>query len=216
MQLTFFQKFWSRWFPVLVKKSSSENNSYLALYYYKRQWQLTTKDAIYSDGIRYRPLTIAFDLLKEKLKQVQTVLVLGTGLGSAVNILHQRGMSPMMTLVEKDALICQWAQELLSNTADNFQLIHADAEEYISSCQQSFDLIIIDIFISQKVPEFVISQPFLNNCKSRLGNKGVLIFNYIIQDKTHWSIASENLKSLFSEVTVQELGMNRIVVAYNH
>lgn len=112
MQLTFFQIIGSLFYPVLIRRASSAVNPVLELYRYRGRWQLATADALYSDGGQYRPLLAAFRTLKPQLPAVKNMLVLGTGLGSAVQILHEMGHHPACTLVELDEKVLQWALEL--------------------------------------------------------------------------------------------------------
>src|ERR1044071_5243470 len=113
--LSLGQKIQGILFPIRIRKSSSALNPVLELYYYQGRYMLATKDAIYSDGEKYRPLVKAFELplLKSALGRVRNVLVLGTGLASAVHILNAKGFRPQFTLVEIDNLVLAWAREFL-------------------------------------------------------------------------------------------------------
>ena len=87
--LTFFDKLRSWFYPVLVQKSTLIRNEALALYYFQGQYQLSTADAIYSDGSRYRPALIACKQHIDLLKHADELLVLGTGLASIVHVLNK-------------------------------------------------------------------------------------------------------------------------------
>lgn len=215
MQLSFFQKICSYFFPVKVRKSSSEVNPVLELFYYKGQWQLATKDAIYSDGDRYRPLGLAFEKINDRLPAVRNVLVLGTGLGSAVNILDKMGFHPEMDLVEIDATVVDWAKELLP--IPSLKRIHfhnADAGHFIEKNKKQYDLIVVDVFESRDVPTFITERSFLENCKSSLSQKGILVLNYIVSDKDNWKVFQQLFSELLSETKVYELGVNRVMVGF--
>ena len=84
---TFWQGLQSLLYPVRIRKSSSTVNPVLELFYFQGRYMLGTPDAVYSDGDRYRPLVAAFTApgLKPHLGNVRNVLVLGTGLASAVS-----------------------------------------------------------------------------------------------------------------------------------
>lgn len=214
MRLSFLQKIVSLFYPLKIKKSSGKENPVLELFYYQGQWQLATQDAIYSDGNRYRPITLAFDKLSQQLPAVKNVLMLGAGLGSVLNILDKRKLHPFVTLVEIDAQIIAWAKELLpQHWTKQTQFICGDAALLMKHNTTAFDMVIVDIFNSRTVPDFVVEEAFLNYCKNAVNENGVFILNYIIHEKKHWETALQNIKSQFPNVSVYELGVNRIVIA---
>ncbi len=212
MQLTSFQKFWSRWFPIKIRKTASAYNPFLELYFYKGQWQLTTKDAIYSDGTRYRPLLLAFEKINDQLPQISSVLVLGAGLGSAVSILQKKGFNPSFTLVERDKAILKWCHEIFKDHL-NLHWLEEDASRFVKHRSNRYDMVIVDIFNSQLVPEFVTQLDFLEACRTLLNTNGFFIFNYIVKNEEQWKQTIARLQSLYPNIQVQQLGFNRIVVA---
>lgn len=216
MRLSFLKRLLSYLYPVKVKKSASAVNPVLELFYYQGQWQLATEDAVYSDGTRYRPLTLAFQKLKKELPNVQNILVLGTGLGSAVTILDQMKLHPSMTLVELDAQIIKWTKETLpQHLLPQLKFICDDAALFMEKNQERYDLVIVDIFNSRIVPAFVMTEKFLAQCKNALNKNGRLVLNYIINQKENWETSQENFSQIFPNHTIYESGLNRIFIARN-
>src|ERR1044072_5212819 len=113
MRLTRFQRLLSYLYPIRVRSSSSPENPVLELLYYQGRWQLGSVDVLYSDGHRYRPLGAPFKAVRHRLARLEEVVVLGTGLGSAVAILNRQGFHPPFTLVELDGVVLDWALELM-------------------------------------------------------------------------------------------------------
>lgn len=214
MKLSFAQKTLSYLYPVKIRKSAGEVNPLLELFLYKGQWQLATEDAIYSDGDRYRPLRLAFGKLKQYLPHIKNVLVLGTGLGSAVSIMDKMNIHPKIDLVEIDATILNWAKELLPEASlPRLEFICADANHFIRQNKKKYDLLIVDIFMSREVPDFVTEKEFLACCKSALAANGILVLNYIVADIESWNRFEELMTGIFSSCTVHPLGLNRILTA---
>ena len=91
--------------PVLIRRSAGSVNSRLLLYLYRNQFQLATSDVYYSDGTRYEPVVAVINALKPVMPGIKKVLVLGTGLGSIVDIVHAQKFFPKFTLVEIDKVI---------------------------------------------------------------------------------------------------------------
>jgi 2-polyprenyl-3-methyl-5-hydroxy-6-metoxy-1,4-benzoquinol methylase len=214
--LSFWQKLQSLFYPVNLKKSSSPINPVLELFYHRGRYILATKDAVYSDGDKYRPLLRAFSStsLKEVLPTLKNVLVLGTGLGSAVHILHAKGLYPQITLVELDDQVLEMAlAHLPEATIPNVQGIHKDAFQFIKEDTGTYDLIIVDVFIGRIVPEQTIKAPFLAACKARLSPSGYLVFNYMTALDEENGKAKTALLAYYKTVEEISFGINKVYIA---
>ena len=210
----FLSVFLSFFYPVRVRKGSSKENPVLELYLYRNRWQLATADALYSDGDKYRPLVVAFKELEDKLPAVKKVLVLGAGLGSAVNVLHSKGYSPEVTLVDNDKLVLQWALEMLGDkAANNVRPVCDDAQSFVQKNEQQYDLVIIDIFNGRLVPEFVTKAYFLQQCRHSVYSGGHVVFNYIVNHPKQWDDTRDIFNAVFPINKVVKNDTNRILIA---
>lgn len=186
----------------------------LELYLFKGRWQLATIDALYSDGDKYTPLVRAFKEIKTKLQDVKKVLVLGTGLGSAVQIFHSMGYSAQFTLVDNDAVILKWAMELMNEELLNdVTPVCADAKTFITEDNGTYDMLIVDIFQGRVVPAFVTGSNFLQECRRHINTGGIFIMNYIAIREAEWETVKKNVDQVFSAVKVLNNGLNRILIA---
>lgn len=210
MQVTRLQRILSYLFPVRIWKGSGTHNEVLELFLSNGEWQLATADAIYSDGTRYRPLVQAFNLLGQRLSSVDRVLLLGSGIGSGVQILKKMGFHPDFVLVDADQRVLELASLCLGK--DRTTYVCADAEAFVAQCTNRFDLIIVDVFIGRAVPSFVSEEGFIKKCRSMLHTGGTLVVNYMLNtdgDKLRYQL----LKSQLPEVTVIDIGINKVLVA---
>lgn len=206
-----FQQIRSFFHPVRVRRAASAVNPVLELYYYRGRWQLATADALYSDGGEYRPLLTAFKALKHELPAVKTVLVLGTGLGSAVHILHKQDYHPSFTLVELDSVVLQWALEFLpAGSAERVKPVCADAGQFLEKDTHQYDLIIVDVFSGRHVPAFVLGTEFLQLCRQHLSSSGSLVLNYMINEPQDELKAKAALEAAFKEVKELSFHINRV------
>ncbi|MBL7682258.1 MAG: fused MFS/spermidine synthase [Flavipsychrobacter sp.] len=213
-RISLYQKLLSYFYPVQVAKAATPQNEVLDLLYYCNRFQLSTHDAMYSDGDKYRPLMIAFTHIGSALADMKDVLVLGTGLGSAANILYNKGYKPQYTFVEYDSTILQWAMKVLpKEVSDKSNPIHMDAAVYIETCGKQYNLLITDIFNSRVVPAFVTTEKFLKQCRRCIMPGGYFVLNYIVLQNTDWQAAEQVIRSVFPNITVLQNGINRIVVA---
>lgn len=198
----------------MVRKGASNENPLLELLYYRGRYQLATFDALYSDGNRYTPLRLALKKIRTELRGVKDVLVLGTGLGSAVQIMYNMGYSPRFTLVEHDSTVLKWAMELLPQLyPGQVTTICSDAKKYMSEHTAVHDLVIVDIFNSRLVPAFVTKEEFLTQCRGSIRPGGHFIFNYIIQNNEDWLPVDKTIRSVFPVCYCIDNGLNRIVIA---
>lgn len=199
--------------PVLLRKGASDKNPLLELYYYRGRLQLATADALYSDGEHYRPLRIGFKQVQTFLPEVKQVLVLGTGLGSAVQVMERMGFQPHFTLLDHDQTVLEWALEALPGYGGQITPICADAQAFMAANDKVYDLVVVDVFNSRVVPAFVTSAAFLMHCKRSARPGGKLILNYIIQRNEDWQRVDKQIRSVFPQCHCIDDGINRIVVA---
>ena len=186
----------------------------LELYLYRGQLQLATFDALYSDGDRYQPVIAAVKEMKDRLSSINNVLVLGTGLGSTVRIINKAGVHPHFTLVDNDETVLQWAIEFLpTGQSAVVTPVCADAKEFVTTCSERYDLVVIDIFSGRVVPGFVTSEAFLSQCRTLVAQGGTLMLNYIVNKKENWEQASVHIAHLFPKAKIINLGVNRVIVA---
>lgn len=206
-----YKRMLSYMYPVLLWKGSSAYNPKLELLLYHDQFQLATEDALYSDGNRYRPMLLAFNKLGKRLGKIKTVLVLGTGLGSAVEVLRSKDYYPEFTLVDMDDVILNLAKKVLpADTKATF--VCADAIDFIYIHDRKYDMLIIDLFINRVVPPAVTTKAFLQKCYEHINEDGYLVLNYIINNNAAWTQLQEDISSIFKSYIVLEEDINRVLL----
>ena len=157
-------------------------------------------------------LTIAHHFRNE-LPQVRNVLILGSGMGSTMQILAERGLTPRYTLVEADKTILKWALEFApAALAAHIDPICADAQRHMQQNTTTYDLLFIDVFLGRRVPPFVTTLPFLQQCKAALAPGGHLALNYIINNEHEWLQTQEAFRLVFPHHLIINKGENRLLV----
>lgn len=199
--------------PVLLQTQSSGVHPVLDLHLYRGQLQLSTKDALYSDLRRYRPLAKSLPTIRRHFPRIHQVLMLGTGLAAGVHLLHQYGVHPRYTLVDVDNSILQIAAQLLPPHTDA-ELVCADAYQYLQRQSRRYDLLIVDIFLGRNVPDYVRTPAFLAQCRAALDPQGILIFNYIRNDRDQFLALEAMIYAAFPETDVIEFGVNHVFVCH--
>ena len=94
-------------------------------------------------------------------KKIESVLVLGFGLGSVVDLLENHPTIKKITAVDADEVIIELAKKYLQSGLKNkVEYISEDAEKYIFQPKQKFDLILFDVFIDDKTPVQFMQKDF--------------------------------------------------------
>lgn len=202
--------------PVTIANSSGSQNQFLEFILYRNQWQLATEEALYSDGNRYQPFRIAFkNMPKQKLSTVSECLVLGTGLGSIVQILWEKyKCKARFSLVEYDEQILKWGLENLSAMGiSNLQPYCENAAEFVKHDKGRYDLLCVDIFKGREVPSLFTEEEFLISSKRLLKPGGTWIMNYIINDEAELRQFLQNVRRIFVNLEIIEKEQNRILIA---
>lgn len=197
--------------PVLLQSASSGVHPVLDLHLYKGQLQLSTTDALYSDLRRYRPLAKSLPRLRKAFPRMQQVLMLGTGLAAGVHLLHQYGVHPQYTLVDLDSSILQLAAHYLPPQTDA-RLVCADAQSFLLENTRRYDLLILDIFLGQQVPDYVHTPAFLSHCYDTLTPGGYFIFNFIRNERSRFLELAALVQATFPKTSAIEYGLNHVFI----
>lgn len=217
MKISLWKKALSFLTPVRLWKGSSPVNPVLELLLYQGRYQLATLDALYSDGDRYRPLVTGLGAMQRRLKEVGSVLVLGAGVGSAVDVLRRYGAHPMVTLVELDEVVARWGRELLrEEDRARVRFVVEDARVFVREDAEQYDLVIIDVFFGREPLPFVSEPDFLRACRQRMKTGGSLLLNYMLNaGSLPWEEVLGCIEAEFRGARVLTLGPNRVVVYPN-
>lgn len=215
---------WKKWLSYVMEihleSSSSEHNEELHISLSKGRLQLSTANAIYSYADKYENFYKTFERIK-LYEKTEDVLILGFGLGSIPFMLENKfGKKYNYTGVELDDEVIYLASKyVLSSLKSDVLLIEADAINYIHQCTQAFDLICIDIFVDDQIPDVFLTTDFLNLVKDSLTEKGSVIFNHLADRPSYEKKARTYFNEVFEQVFpegkyLQVLG-NGMMVAGN-
>jgi spermidine synthase len=134
---------------------------------------LTEKDEfIYHEMITHVPMAVH--------PQVRDVLVIGAGDGGVVRELVQYTDIAHIDMVEIDPLVVEVCKKYLPKTACRFDdprltIHYEDGLKYIRSCEDQYDLIIVDSTDPFGPGEGLFTREFYGNCYKALKEDGILI-----------------------------------------
>lgn len=188
-------------YPIKVETTSSRYNPVLEVTLENGRYVLNAAHANYSFGSLHKIFLKTFEKVKVKEKAMGNVLLLGLGGGSVPEILFEKyKLNCKITAIEIDEKVVELARKYFQiNCYPNLEIITADALEYLKTITITFDLIVVDLFIDNKVPSQFEHADFLNSLNSIMNSKGMILFNKI-KDEENGLDSILRLKNTFETV----------------
>ncbi|MGY0391004.1 spermidine synthase [Bizionia sp. KMM 8389] len=177
----------------ITKKVTSDINGILEITWYNGKKHLNSKNANYSYGSLQRILK--FGLEQINLKNTHNILLLGLGGGSVIETLQKDyNYTKTITAVDIDPQIIAVANsEFGIKTSENLNIVCDDAFQFLNKTTDTFDLIIIDLFIDTTVPDKFLKLDFWESIIKKKTPNGTILFNASLETDI-----SEKLKHIIS------------------
>ena len=168
-------------FPI-TKKVESKYSGTLEITWLNGIKHLNTKNANYSFGSLQKILK--FGLQNIDVSNCKNILILGLGAGSVIStLIKDFNYKNHITALDIDPVIIEIAKtEFNLSENKNLKIICDDALGFMNQNKSLFDLIIIDLFIDNKVPESFLNTSFWNDLIKSNSEKGSILFNASLQD----------------------------------
>jgi len=188
---------------VQIDYRHSEINDDLIVMLCKGRYQLCSANAIYSYEDKYANFSNLFrDHLRLDNWNGSDVLLLGLGLGSipvTLDQLYPKRWS--FTAVEIDPAVCELASIYgYPKIVSPIQTIVGDAVNFMTAHEEDYDMICVDLFIDDVMPEHSKSADFLEEVKRSLRPGGILITNNLAFTKEHQKQSQDFFDNVFREV----------------
>ncbi|WP_353079539.1 fused MFS/spermidine synthase [Flavobacterium sp.] len=147
---------------------------------YNGKMLLNTKNTNYSFGSLQSILKKGLlEIGAAEINRMESILILGVAGGSVVQTLvNDFSFSKKITGIELDSEIIHIANSYFGlDKISNFKCFIQDAEQFVKTDKNQYDLLIIDIFKDTDMPEFLFQESFITNCKQLLNKNGYILFN---------------------------------------
>ncbi|MDP4280992.1 MAG: fused MFS/spermidine synthase [Bacteroidota bacterium] len=177
------------WISILwgirVKKVKSALNGTLEVWYVNRNYSLDAENVNYSFGSLHRLFQQIFLQTGVKEKNPGNVLLLGIGAGSVISILRDElKLTSQITGVEHDPEVIRLGKEYFRlGNYSGMKIFLSDAFDFMEKNMDPYDLIVIDLFHDENVPEKFQTNSFIDFCIHSLAPSGMLIFNFIVKSR---------------------------------
>ncbi len=138
---------------------------------------LDSQHANYSFGNLHK--LMQFALSKVNFSSEDNILMLGLGAGSVPYILQKEyNFAGNLQVVEMDPEVVNIAYQHFNLARYSFLNIHtADARKFVTVDKHTYHLIIVDLFIDNKIPNAVLTLSFWQQIHRLLQPNGQVIFN---------------------------------------
>ncbi|MBL7003211.1 MAG: methyltransferase domain-containing protein [Gammaproteobacteria bacterium] len=138
------------------------------------------------------------------IPEPKNILMLGVGAGSLVHFFKHFCPDSNITGIDLDAeLINEMHQVfLLPQAGANLQYHIADAQNWLQQHNETYDLIIVDIFNEHCMPDWVLQKPFMQHLKTSLSDNGCVAWNTLIESEHDFTSFYSNLRLIFNQNTL--------------
>lgn len=155
----------------ILKSTPEADGSFRRMYFQDG----ITQNTVAGDGRSLSMYTYMLDaLIRSYQPGAKRVLVLGLGAGIVPRTLAARGVE--VTAVEIDPAAVQAARQTFA-LPDEVQVVLEDARTFLQRCTRPYDVVVVDLFAGDGVPEYLVTQDFFNALRTCTGDHGVAIFN---------------------------------------
>lgn len=205
--MSILKKYLSYIYDFPVEKKQSRFSGQVVVSYHRGQYKLSTEKAVYSFGKNYRSFANAFKAVDILNRNITSVLVLGFGLGSVVDLLDNHSGINSITAVDADEVIMELAKKyLFADSKKKVEYVVADAAQYIRQ-SRAFDLVLFDVFIEDETPMSFLTEPFLTALKKTVLPGGMLLYSKIESSYAN-KIENAGFEKVFSAVCPRSFSIN--------
>lgn len=176
-----FKQFLSYFYPINEFQTASTLNKNIEVTWDNGQLVLDSKNTNFSFGSLQRVMEIGIQNIgSEKISTYHNSLLLGVAGGCVIKILKKYNFKGKITGIELDPEIITVAKNYFKlNEYTDLEVIEGDANDYVKHANNHYDLIIVDIFQDNIMPDFLFSDDFIVNLKRILSDNGTILFNSI-------------------------------------
>jgi spermidine synthase len=172
--------------PITILKKESKISKSFEVTWNDGKLVLDTENTNFSYGSLQKVLKKGLlEIGIEEIQNVKNILLLGVAGGSVIQTLvNDFNFKGKITGIEIEEEIIEIGNLYFDlDTFENLEIIISDAEVFVKNNADKYELIIIDIFQDNLMPDFLFEVSFINNLKKRLVDNGNILFNTIVYDR---------------------------------
>lgn len=185
----------------MLERRSSAHNPVLEVVLDRGKPKLDAATVNYSFGELHDVLRSAFLQMEIPDGSLSRVLMLGFGAGSAMQLLDRKlAINGSARAVEVDPVVIELARKYFERASDpRLEIVNDDALRFIRTDADTYDLILMDIFIDDETPEHVETRECLALAAARLRPGGSLVYNRLA-NRVRRQAAALQFRDVFMEI----------------
>jgi len=197
MNIPWYKKALSYVIDLQIESLKTELHPVVDVFLSKGRLLLSSENAVYSYGDLYKVYRKGLKKIKIDWEDVNDILILGFGLGSIPIILDKmqsEGLIPAekqfnILAVDLEEMFFQLHKKYKVNTGKAFlEMVTADAGQFMEMNERKFDLIFVDVFEDNMIPDSLLQKAFIDNLASALNENGLILWNHMISD---WAVKGQ-------------------------
>ncbi|WP_428225474.1 spermidine synthase [Flavobacterium sp.] len=199
--MTILKKIISYLYPLKEFEAPSITNKSIEVNWNNGKLVLDSKNTNFSFGSLERVMRFGLKKISaSKISEMKSALVLGVAGGSVISLLQNEfSFQGNTTGIEIDEKMISIANQFFHlQKLPKVNIIHKDAQDYLLSCKTQYDLIIVDIFEDNLMPEFLFTQTFIQQLKTILTQNGFILFNTIVSLNPE-KIRNQNFENILTK-----------------
>jgi len=114
----------------------------------------------------------------EDVRKIEDVLILGLACGTSVRQMNMIFDNLEFDGVEIDPEIVEIGKKHFDMKPDNLNIFIMDARRFIKRTNKKYDLILMDLFLGDRIPPHLITLEFFRETKKKLKPGGVIMVNF--------------------------------------
>jgi len=202
MAKTFYKSLISHLFEVEIERRESHFSKQLIVSLAKGRYQLSSLRAIYSYEDLYLNFAQAFEVIDWEKIEAKNCLLLGLGMGSVFQLLEKHYANPLeLIAVDIDPVVIElFSKYIKPQLKNSLNIYEVDAGDWIASNQKPFDIVIVDVFIDDVVPNKFLSVEFLEELQTSMSQEACLFYNLLAMSPLDKEKAKRYFEARFKQV----------------
>ncbi len=193
-----------------VQETSSTKTLHFALHEVQSRMDIRQPDAL---NLAYTRMMMGFLLF---VPAPANIGMIGLGGGSLAKFCHRHLPQSTITVIEINPLVIALREEFrIPKDSPRFRILEADGAAFLRETTLRFDVLLVDAYDEQGLPEPLGTQRFFDDCCAALTPEGLLVVN-LHADHPHHVIHVDRISRSFDGATLvvdDTARDNRIVFA---
>ena len=138
------------------------------------------------------------------IPEPERVLMLGTAGGSLLHFLRHYYPQADITTVDIDVELVEkmLQMKVWPPAGAGLTYVYDDAARFILSCDQDYDLILIDVFTGAQSPGWLLEKKYINGIYHLLSERGAAAYNLLIDSEHDFKLFYRDLRLVFNRQTL--------------